>query len=269
MLTNSRLLAKEIRIDSLMMVHRAKASHIGSGLSIVDILAVLYTDVLNYKVDEPDWLLRDRFILSKGHACVPVYATLARVGYFSVDRLKEYGARNSDFMHHISSKVPGVEFSTGSLGHGLPFGLGKAILLKHLYGSSAPKVFVLLGDGELAEGSNWEALLIATHHKINNLIVILDNNNLQSFKSVESTLSLGDLKMKVESFGSHYVEINGHDHSDLLKALSGKTNRPAFINCRTIKGKGVSFMENEVRWHYANPTDEELERALNELRNEE
>jgi transketolase len=268
MSNKSKLLAKEIRSDSLRMVHQAKASHIASGLSIVDIIAVLYSEVLEYDPSNPGWLLRDRFILSKGHACVPLYSALARAGYYSIDRLMEYGEINSDFMHHISSKVPGVEFSTGSLGHGLPFALGKAIQLKHSLGSAAPTVFVLLGDGELAEGSNWEALLIAAHHKINNLKIILDNNNLQSFKSVDETLSLGNIRLKVESFGFEYVEIDGHDHFCLYETLKYKSVKPMFINCKTIKGKGVSFMENEVRWHYANPNDEELERALKEILDE-
>jgi transketolase len=248
-------LAKKIRIDSLRMVHRAKAAHIGSALSIADILAVLYGGVL-----KPE----DKVILSKGHATVALYAALKHSGY-DLD-LESYGQSGSALMHHVSHKVDGVHFSTGSLGHGLPFGVGiaKAWQLQKKEG----RVYVIMSDGEMQEGSNWEAIQFAAHHKLDNLTAIIDNNNLQSITTVEQTLSLGNLMGKFDAFEWHASMVAGHNLYALRRRLLKETfggDSPIAIIARTIKGKGVSFMENKVEWHYKTPTDAELEQAIREV----
>ncbi|MFM2015885.1 MAG: hypothetical protein RIQ51_1375 [Bacteroidota bacterium] len=257
-------IASAVRKSALQMVHRAKASHIGSALSIVDILAVLYGKVMNYNSADHFDQNRDRFVLSKGHACVAVYATLAEVGFFGHDQLLTYGQDFSWLMNHISHKVPGVEFSTGALGHGLPFGVGKALSAKRR--KESWKTYVLVGDGEMDEGSNWEALIFAAHHSLNNLVLIIDCNNLQSLTTVSDTLNLEPLSEKLLAFGWDAVEVDGHNHDQLIDALMNKLGeKPLAIIARTIKGKGISFMENKVEWHYKNPNNEELNKALNEL----
>lgn len=264
----SKDLAKEARKLSLNMVVNSKASHIGSALSMTDILSVLYSDVLTVFPDNPTNPKRDIFILSKGHACVSLYAVLGLKGFFDLKRLETYGANNSDFMNHVSHKVPGVEFSTGSLGHGLPFGTGKALGAK--IKNSENRVYVLVGDGELDEGSNWEALLFAAHHKLDNLVTIVDYNNLQSLTTVEETINIEPLKDKFLAFGCEVLEVDGHDHNELLKAFEAAMRlkgKPIIIIAKTIKGKGVSYMENKVKWHYSTPNQEELELALNEITN--
>ncbi len=265
---NSLELSKQARILALQMVHRAKASHIASALSIIDILSVLYIDILNVfpnNIKNPE---RDRFILSKGHACVGVYAVLAECGYFKKDLLAEYGKNGSILMNHISHKVPGVEFSTGSLGHGLSFGLGKALAAKKT--DKKWKTYVLLSDGELQEGSNWEAFMFAAHHKLDNLVAIIDYNNLQSLTTVDETLRIQPLGDKLISFGWHVIELDGHNHEILynnFKASNKIKGKPIVFIANTIKGKGVSFMENKVAWHYKSPSEDELERAIKEIEN--
>jgi transketolase len=246
------------------MVHRAKASHIGSALSIADILAVLYGEIIHFDTANQNFALRDRFILSKGHACVAVYSTLAEVGFLNEEQLKTYGDDFSWLMNHISHKVNGVEFSTGALGHGLPFGVGKALASK-VRGESW-RTFVLLSDGEMDEGSNWEALMFAAHHKLFNLTAIIDYNKLQSLDSIANTLGLEPLSDKLNAFGCSVHEIDGHDHQMLVTALTSiAKEKPTVIIAHTTKGKGVSFMENRVEWHYKNPNDEQLANALLEL----
>lgn len=262
----ARLLAKNIRRLSLQMVARSKASHIASALSISDIVAVLYSDVLRINSTQPEMPGRDRFILSKGHACVAVYAALAEKGFFPVSKLESYGQDNSDLMNHISHKVPGVEFSTGALGHGLPFGVGKALAAKRLH--TDWRVFVLLSDGEMDEGSNWEALMFAAHHRLDNIVAIIDYNKLQSLATVEKTLGLEPLAAKLQAFGWSVREVDGHDHDQLNQALGSipwESGKPSILIAHTIKGKGVSFMENKVEWHYRSPGLEQLEQALAEL----
>jgi transketolase len=261
---NTKILAKNIRINALKMVHRAKASHIASALSIVDILAVLYGKVIQFDSNDPSNQKRDRFILSKGHACVAVYSTLAEFGFFPKSQLETYGEDFSWLMNHISHKVPGVEFSTGSLGHGLPFGVGKA-LAAQAKGESW-RTFVILSDGEMDEGSNWEALMFAAHHKLNNITAIIDYNKLQSLDTVANTLGLEPLAQKLKAFGCEVLEIDGHDHIQIENALAKYTAiKPTVIIANTTKGKGVSFMENRVEWHYKNPNDENLGQALSEI----
>lgn len=263
---DSVVLSQKIRKMSLTMAHRAKASHIGSALSIADIIAVLYANELRVFPDHPDHPARDRFILSKGHACVAVYAALAFQGFFPEERLDSYGHDHSDLMNHVSHKVSGVEFSTGSLGHGLPFGVGKAAAAKRL--RSSWRTFVLLSDGEMDEGSNWEALMFAAHHKLDNLVAIIDYNKWQSMATVAGTLGLEPLADKLRAFGWSVREVDGHDHAQLNRAFSAvpwQSDVPSILIAHTIKGKGVSFMENNIEWHYRSPDQAQLERALDEV----
>lgn len=259
-------LARRIRRRALEMVTRARASHIGSALSIADIIAVLYGRTLRVDPAAPKNPERDRFILSKGHACVAVYAALAETGFIDPALLETYGTDGSLLMAHISHKVPGAEFSTGALGHGLPFGTGKALAAKRR--GKDWRTLVLTSDGEWGEGSNWEAALFAAHHQLDNLLCIIDYNKLQSLTTVEDTLRLEPLHSKFEAFGWAVREVDGHDHDALsiaLDACSWPSNKPAMLIAHTLKGKGVSFMENRVEWHYRNPTPELLAQALAEI----
>ena len=259
-------LARRMRIQALQMVHRAKASHIGSALSIVDILAVLYGEVMRTDARRPDWPDRDRLLLSKGHACVAVYAALAERGFIDDAAVRSYGQDHSALMNHVSHKVPGVEFSTGSLGHGLPFGVGKALAAKKQ--GRAWRTFVILGDGELGEGSNWEAMMFAAHHRLDNLVGIVDYNQLQSLTTVEKTLRIEPLADKLRAFGWAVQEVDGHDHAALARSL-GRTpwtpGQPGMLVAHTTKGKGVDFMEHSVDWHYRSPSTQQLEQALEQL----
>lgn len=262
----TQLLATTVRRLSLQMVHRAKASHIGSALSIADVVAVLYGQVMRVDPAQPAWADRDRFILSKGHACVAVYAALAARGFFAEEALLRYGQDHSELMNHISHRVPGVEFSTGSLGHGLPFGVGKALAAKRR--AQAWRVFVVLSDGEWGEGSNWEACLFASHHCLDNLVAVIDYNKLQSLTTVAETLGLEPLADKLTAFGWAVREVDGHDHAALSCALSTAPwvpGKPSVLIAHTTKGKGVSYMENAVKWHYSSPDDAQLAQALAEL----
>lgn len=255
-------LAKKIREDSLRMVYAAKASHIGGVYSSADILAVLYGHVMKINPDNPVWAARDRFILSKGHCCAGLYAALANVGFFSRDELSDYAKFGSKFMSHVSHKVPGVEFSTGSLGHGLPFAVGKAFALKQ----TSQRVFCLLSDGELNEGSNWEAIMSAAHFGLANLTIIIDKNGLQSLDTTQKTLNLDPLKQKLASFELNVVQVHGHNHSELTAALTAVDEcKPTILICDTIKGYPISFMENKVEWHYKSPNSAELRLAQKEL----
>lgn len=266
MFDNAKNLAKLVRTDCLKMVHKANASHIGSALSIVDILAVLYSNILKYECLDPELAIRDRFILSKGHACCAVYATLAHCKFFDTSLLLSFAEDHSDFMSHISHKVPGVEFSTGSLGHGLPFGVGKAIASKRT--KKDWRTYVLLSDGELDEGSNWEAIMLAVHFNLDNLTIIVDYNKLQSLCSTEETIRLEPLVDKFTAFGLHCIEADGHNLDELANAFikaSKVKGKPTIILAHTTKGKGVSFMENTVEWHYKSPSNEQLQAALLEV----
>lgn len=259
-------LAKRMRMTALRMVHRAKASHIGSALSVCDIVAVLYGSVLRAEPHSPASAGRDRFILSKGHACVAVYAALAECGFLHPDELLTYGQDQSALMNHISHKVNGVEFSTGSLGHGLPFGVGKALAARRMRADW--RTFVLLSDGEMGEGSNWEAMMFAAHHGLSNLVAIIDYNKLQSLTTVDQTLRIEPLVDKFLAFGWSVREVNGHDHNALKAALSAAPwviNKPSMLIAHTTKGKGVSFMEDQVEWHYRSPNAEQLAVALQEV----
>lgn len=259
-------LAKNVRLHAVKMVNRGGSSHIGSVLSIADILAVLYSKVMSYRPDEPKWNNRDRFILSKGHAGAGVYAVLAESGFFDPKKLLDHYSDGSNFSGHISHRgIPGVELSTGSLGHGLPVAAGMAYAAK--IDGKEHGIYVLMSDGELNEGSNWEALMFAAHHKLNQLTVIIDRNYLQSMKSTEETLALEPLEEKFKSFGWYVSVIDGHNHDQLTETLKQKHITPHIIIAETIKGKGVSYMENQVAWHYRTPTGELYEKAIKELEN--
>jgi len=266
-MTKLEKLALKIRKNAVSMTSTGGSSHIGSILSIADILAVLYGSVMNYKSNEPNWRSRDRFILSKGHAGAGVYAALAESGFLSIDKLKTHYKDGSDLSGHVSHKgIPGVEFSTGSLGHGLPVATGMALAAK--INKDEHMVYVLMSDGECDEGSNWEAALFAPHHKLDNLVIIIDRNKLQSIHSTEDTLGLEPFVDKWQAFGWNVIDVDGHDLAQLIKACDSKEKgKPLCIIANTIKGKGVSFMENQVLWHYRSPQDEEFEAAMKELDN--
>ena len=265
---NSKELANKIRLHCVKMAQSGKGSHIGSSLSIADILAVLYSDILKIDPSQPSLSSRDRFILSKGHAGAAVYSVLAEKGFFSVEKLKTHYQNGSDLSGHVSHKgVPGVELSTGSLGHGLNVGVGIAKAAK--LDKKNYKVFVLLSDGECDEGTIWEAAMFSSHHNLNNLTAIVDYNKLQSLDSVQNTLALEPFCDKWKSFGWTVVEVDGHNHSELNDALSfknQKNEKPTVLIAHTTKGKGVSFMENSVLWHYRSPQGKEFEDAISELK---
>lgn len=262
-----RELARAIRVECLRMIHRARSSHIGSCLSMADIMAVLYGCVLRVHPADPGWADRDRLIVSKGHAAAAAYATLAEFGFISRDRLQEFGRDGTVLAGHVThGGVPGVEVSTGSLGHGLPIGTGMALAAKR--DATRWGVYVVLSDGELDEGSNWEAFMFAAHHKLDNLTAVIDYNGIQSLDLVENTLSLEPLRDKLEAFGWDVRDVDGHDVGGLRRALDRTrvvSGRPTAVIARTVKGKGVSFMEGEVLWHYRPPDDAQLSAALAEL----
>ena len=256
MKNNSVTISKKIRRKILNVSNKAQTAHIGSSLSIVDIITVLYLKIIKRN-------LKNIFILSKGHACLAHYCLLNQLKVISDKMLNTYGKNNSILMCHSSHKVKGVNLSTGSLGHGLPVATG--IALSNVILKRKEKVFVLLSDGELNEGSNWESILFAAHHKLKNLVIIIDYNKIQSLDSVKNTIKLEPIKQKFLSFGCDAVLINGHNHKEILKAIKKKTTKPLVIIANTIKGKGVSFMENKVLWHYRSPNKIELEKGLKEL----
>lgn len=260
-------LAKNIRISALRMVHQARGSHLGGALSMADILAVLYGAVLRVNPSAPAAPDRDRFILSKGHTCSTLYSVLAETGFFDKKVLDSYCVNGSPLPGHITkSELPGIEFSTGSLGHGLPVACGIALALKR-DGSSA-RVFVAIGDGECAEGSNWEALLFARQHGLDNLILIIDKNGIQSLGATRDVLDLEPLEEKMRAFNWGVKTVDGHDVEQLLEAFNGVPlvpGKPTVIIAETVKGKGVSFMEDKLLWHYKTPTPEELAQAVAEI----
>ena len=260
-------LAKKVRIHALKMANSGGGSHIGSALSIADILAVLYTEILHLDPKDPTLGQRDRFVLSKGHAGAALYATLAETGFFPVSKLATHYQDGSDLCGHVSHKgIPGVEVSTGSLGHGLSLATGMALAAK--IDQRKHRIFTLLSDGECDEGSTWEAVLFAAHHHLDNLIAIIDYNKIQSLDTVADTLALEPFADKWRSFGWQVREVDGHSHQQLQSGLSSiplEPGYPSVIICHTVKGKGVSFMENTVLWHYRIPKGDEYVTALKEL----
>ena len=243
---------KKIRKKILELTHKSNSAHVASNLSIVDILFVIYKNFVKKKN-------KNEFILSKGHACLSYYVILNFFGYISERKLKNFGKNNTELMSHISHKVPGVVFSTGSLGHGLPFSVGKAFINKQ------KKFYCLISDGEINEGSNWEAFMFTCHHKLLNLKVIIDCNKIQSLDYVKNVINLEPLENKFKSLGFYVSRINGHDHNKLKDTIKMKTRKPHVIIADTIKGKGVKFMENSVLWHYKPPNKIQLIEAIKKL----
>ena len=267
----SEQLAWLIRRHGVEMTHLSGGSHLGAILSVADIVATLYTDVLHYNPKNPKWEERDRFILSKGHAGASIYAALAESGFFDVEELKTHYQNGSRLSGHVSHHLPGVDFSTGSLGHGLSAAAGIAYALKK--DGRKERSFVVVGDGECNEGSVWEAALFANHFRLNNLCVIVDHNHMQSLDFNENTLEIEDFASKWNAFGWNVIEIDGNNHDELKNAFSQfevlnnqEPHKPTVIIANTIKGYGIPFMQNDILWHYRFPHDGwEYDCAVNEL----
>jgi len=268
-LENLEEICKETRRNMLKMVHCSQSGHLGGGLSSVEILTVLYQKCMK---NFPEWENspqhndRDRFVLSKGHASAALYATLAQRGYFETEELMTFRQIHSRLQGHPAKQyLPGIEVSTGSLGQGLSMACGIAMAMK--LDKNPAHVFALMGDGELQEGSVWESLMHAPHRKLNNLTAIIDRNGLQIDGSTENIKCLEPLADKLEAFNWNVIEIDGHDIMEVYEAIekSKKSDIPTAIIAKTVKGKGVSFMENQCSWHGKAPCDEECQRALTEL----
>ncbi len=261
-------IANEIRISIIEEVYNAQSGHPGGSLSCSDILTVLYFNQMNIDPKKPDAKERDRFVLSKGHCSPALYATLAEKGYFSKDLLKDFRKLESNLQGHPDiNKVPGVDMTTGSLGQGLSAAVGMAMASK--MESAGCRVYCLVGDGEIEEGQIWEAAMSASKNKLDNLCVILDHNGLQIDGKVEDVGGLTDIKEKFESFGFNVIEVDGHNIENLIYAFNSakqKKGVPSVIIANTIKGKGVSFMENEASWHGKAPNEEQYKQAISELK---
>lgn len=258
--------ARSVRVNALNMIYRSKASHIGSSYSCVELLVYLYAGWLNIS---PERMLdpnRDRFILSKGHAAAAYYAVLAEFGFFPKVWLGEYCQINSLLGGHVDRNVPGVEISTGSLGHGLPIAVGMALGAKR--NNKKYRVVALLSDGEMESGANWEAFNMASAKNLDNLVVIVDRNGMQAMGSTEDILPMKNLDERIRSFGCACFKIDGHDFKEIDSAFQRipfSNGQPSVIIAKTVKGKGVSFMENKLEWHYKSPNDEQFRRAMEEL----
>jgi len=255
--------ACSIRRHVLTMVHQARASHVGGALSVTDLLAVLYGvgGTLQVFPDSPHHPQRDRLIFSKGHACSALYAALALRGFFPVAELATFGQDGGRLMTHANHKIPGVEFSTGSLGHGLPVACGLALGAKRQ--GQAWKTVAILSDGDINEGSTWEAFLFGAQHSLDNLWVFIDANGQQAMGEVGSILGTEPLPAKLEAFGWNVRDVDGHSYQQMLDSFATmRPGKPQAIIARTVKGKGVDFMENRLEWHYRSPNADELKRAL-------
>lgn len=261
--------ATQIRMDLLSMIYQAKTGHTGSSLCNTDILTALYYGVLRVDSNYPTWPQRDRFILSKGHAVESYYCILADLGFFPKEELKMYSQFGSRLIGHPNNKVPGVEMNTGSLGHGLSVGVGMALASR--MDAMPVRVFVLMGDGEQAEGSVWEAAMAAAHYRLDNLTAIIDRNRLQISGRTDDVMQSEPLDEKWKSFGWHVESINGHDleqMTSMFRKVPLSSGKPTLFLANTTKGKGVSFAENVPQWHHHVPTEEELHRAMEELQRE-
>ena len=261
-------LCNESRKNIIEMVYNAQSGHIGGSLSSCELLTVLFHKIMHNVTEwknSPDFELRDRFVLSKGHISPLLYSVMSQVGYFESDELLTFRKLGTRLQGHPTAFIPGVEIATGSLGQGLSFACGIAMSLK--LDNSASKVYVLLGDGEMQEGNVWEALMQASHRKLNNLIAIIDRNRLQIDGDTENIMSLGNISEKLNAFGWKVIEIDGHDIQAIYKAYcdAKSSDRPTAIVANTIKGKGVSFMENNPGWHGTAPKQPEYEKAMEEL----
>ena len=260
--------SRQIRLLALDLCHRKRTSHIGGAFSVADVLAVLYGAVLDVHPDHPDTPARDRLFYSKGHACTALYAALELRGFFKgMNLLDDFTENGSYFTSHINHRLPGVELSTGSLGHALGVACGTALAGKRRARNNT--VFAILSDGELDEGSNWEAILFAAHNRLDNLVVIVDYNKIQSFGMVAEVMNLEPLADKFRAFNWDVEEVDGHNVSDvhtlLQRMKSTRSGQPKCLVAHTIKGKGVSFMENDLAWHYRSPSEQDCLRARAEL----
>ena len=259
--------AKQIRKGIIEAVYSNKSGHPGGSLSIADIMTVLYFNEMNINPEDPNWDDRDRLVLSKGHCSPALYSCLANRGYFNVEELKTFRNINSRLQGHPDkNKVPGVDMTTGSLGQGLSSANGMAIAGK--LDNKNYRVYCILGDGEIEEGQVWEAAMAANKYKLDNLCVIVDNNNLQIDGTIEEVMSSYPIDEKFRSFGFEVININGHDIDEILKAFEVAKNvkgKPTCIIAKTIKGKGISYMENQVGWHGKAPNEEQYKIALEEL----
>jgi transketolase len=266
-ITEYRNIAKQIRRTILNMIYRTKSPHIGSSFSMVEILVALYFRILFIDPEKPNDPNRDRFVLSKGHGCPALYATLAQRGFLSENVLDKFAVDGGSLEQHPTRDISaGIETSSGSLGHGLSLGAGMAIAAK--YDRSSYRVFVFLGDGELDEGSNWETIMFAAHHQLDNLVAIVDYNRLQILGRTSEVLNLEPLADKWRSFGWAVREIDGHDFKQIIEVFGQipfLSRKPSVVIAHTIKGKGVSFMEDECCWHDKYPDEEEYKKALAEL----
>lgn len=260
--------AREIRLCVLELCYRRRTSHIGGALSIADVLAVLYGQILNVYPKDENNSERDRLFYSKGHACAALYAALTIRGFFSRDTLnEEFIADGSYFTSHVNHRIPGIELSTGSLGHALGVACGSALAGKR--NSKGYTVFGILSDGELDEGSNWEAIMFAAHLQLDNLVMIIDYNKIQSFGRVSEVMTLEPLAAKLEAFNWNVQQVNGHALHELSAILqdakSSRNGKPKCIIAHTVKGKGVSFMEDSLLWHYKSPNEADYQAARKEL----
>jgi len=260
-------LAARVRRHVVRMAHRSGGSHVGTSLSTADVLSVIYAKILRVDPARPEWPERDRFILSKGHGCAALYAILAERGFFPTEWLDTYYQNGSYLVGHVThTGVPGVEVSTGSLGHGLSIACGMAFAARRA--KSGSRVFAMLSDGECDEGSTWEAVLLAGHHGLDNLVAIVDYNKIQSLGRVEEVLDLEPFGAKWSAFNWALREIDGHDFDQIERALLSvpfTPGKPSCILAHTVKGKGVSFMEDKLLWHYRAPDEEELGVAVSEI----
>src|SRR5689334_15552684 len=257
--------ANQSRVADLQMIGRAGLGHVGGDLSVLDILTTLFFAVLRVDPEKPDWADRDRFVLSKGHTAGALYTTLAAAGFFPAEELETFAAPMSALNGHPNRvKVPGVETNTGPLGHGLPVAVGMAVAAR--LARSERRVYVVLGDGELQEGSNWEAAMTAGHRGLANLTAIVDRNRLQQGARTEETNTLDPLDDKFRAFGWDARVVDGHDHLELLEAFTApRGERPTCFIANTTKGRGISFMEDRVEWHHKVPTAEQIGLATAEL----
>lgn len=261
---NSLELAKKIRLKCVELSYKKKTSHLGGSLSITDVLAVLYSDIMKFDAKNPSWHDRDRLYYSKGHACMALYATLESLGFYK-ELIEQFTKDGSYFTSHINHKVPGVELSTGSLGHALSVATGVSLAAKRQ--KKSWRTFTIVSDGELDEGSNWEAILSAPHLKLDNMVLIVDYNKIQSFGWTNEVLNLEPLHSKFVAFNWNVIEVDGHNHAELKKAFQSlaSNGKPTVVIAHTVKGKGVSFMENSLEWHYKSPSEEQYNRAVEEL----
>lgn len=261
-----KLKAIDIRCELLQMIHRAKAGHTGGSLSNTDVLTALYYRVMKLDPQNPKWDERDRFIASKGHAVESLWCILADKEFFPKEELSTFSQFGTRLIGHPNNKVPGIEMNTGALGHGLSISVGMALAAKRDH--KGYRVFCLMGDGEQAEGSVWEAAMAGAHYKLDNLTAIIDRNKLQISGSTEDVMGLEPLEEKWTAFGWQVVSINGNEMAEVVAALEAAPTvkgKPTLIMANTTKGKGISFAENVAHWHHHVPSDEELALALAEL----